>query len=149
MRRLNAEYDRWQKMKADMPGFEASPSRSTTGSVDYFKWHCKIPGLVDTPWEGGKYPLTIDFPDTFPTNPPKCFFPKGFLHINVFDSGQICLDVIKDAKWNLKMSIPDIMTAVQKLLNDPNPNSAANGQLTKMLRREYDEIIRKQAKSYR
>ena len=34
-------------------------------------WKCHIPGRKDTIWEGGYYPLTIDFPEDYPQRPPK------------------------------------------------------------------------------
>jgi len=148
VRRLNAEYERWQKIKDDMPGFEASPSKSFSGSIDFFTWHCIIPGPRDTPWEGGRYPLTIVFSESFPTKPPICSLPPGFIHVNVFSEGGICLDVIKEGKWNLKMSIPELMAAVQKLLNEPNRSSAAN-PCAKLPVREYEDQIKKQARKYR
>jgi len=148
LRRLNAEYDRWLKIKSEMPGFEASPTKSITGSIDYFRWECIIPGPSYTIWEGGRYPLTIIFPETFPTNPPKCSFPPNFIHINVFDSGAICLDLIKAVKWNLKMSVPDILIAVQKLLNEPNRPDAANKCVSWPIK-SYEDEVRKQARKYR
>jgi len=148
VRRLNAEYERWQKIKDDMPGFEASPTRSSTGSIDYFRWLCIIPGPSHTPWEGGKYPLTIVFTESFPTKPPLCSLPPGFVHINVFESGAICLDIIKEGKWNLKMSVPELMVAVQKLLNEPNASSPANA-CHKLPHKDYEDLIRKQARKYR
>jgi ubiquitin-conjugating enzyme E2 I len=35
------------------------------------KWKCYIPGKPNTDWEGGFYPLTMEFSDDYPTKPPK------------------------------------------------------------------------------
>lgn len=36
------------------------------------KWEAGIPGKAGTSWEGGLFKLTLDFPEEFPTKPPKC-----------------------------------------------------------------------------
>lgn len=45
-------------------------------------WKCFIPGKQGTEWEGGFYPLTMEFSEDYPSKPPKCKFPAGFFHPN-------------------------------------------------------------------
>ncbi len=35
------------------------------------KWKCHIPGKQGTDWEGGFFPLTMEFTEDYPTKPPK------------------------------------------------------------------------------
>jgi hypothetical protein len=35
------------------------------------KWKCFVPGKKGTDWEGGFYPLTMEFTDDYPAKPPK------------------------------------------------------------------------------
>lgn len=35
------------------------------------KWVCNIPGKQNTDWEGGFFPLTMEFPEEYPAKPPK------------------------------------------------------------------------------
>ncbi|MFQ6626957.1 hypothetical protein Gotur_005715 [Gossypium turneri] len=35
-------------------------------------WHCVIPGKKGTEWEGGYFPLTLNFSEEYPSKPPKC-----------------------------------------------------------------------------
>jgi ubiquitin-protein ligase len=35
------------------------------------KWSCFIPGKTGTDWEGGFYPLSMEFSEDYPTKPPK------------------------------------------------------------------------------
>lgn len=35
------------------------------------KWNCFIPGKKGTDWEGGFYPLSMEFTDDYPAKPPK------------------------------------------------------------------------------
>jgi ubiquitin-protein ligase len=48
-------------------------------------WKCFIPGKQGTDWEGGFYPLTMEFSEDYPSKPPKCKFPAGFFHPNSED----------------------------------------------------------------
>ena len=35
------------------------------------KWNCHIPGKADTDWDGGYFPLTMEFSEDYPAKPPK------------------------------------------------------------------------------
>ena len=35
------------------------------------RWKCVIPGKEGTLWEGGYYPLTMEFTEDYPSKPPK------------------------------------------------------------------------------
>jgi len=35
------------------------------------RWKCFIPGKEGTLWEGGFYPLTMEFTEDYPAKPPK------------------------------------------------------------------------------
>lgn len=41
------------------------------------KWKCHIPGKQGTDWEGGFYPLTMEFSEDYPTKPPKVGTGEG------------------------------------------------------------------------
>lgn len=40
-------------------------------STNLMKWKCHVPGKLGTDWEGGFYPITMEFSDDYPTKPPK------------------------------------------------------------------------------
>ena len=35
------------------------------------RWRCHVPGKPKTDWEGGYFPLTIEFSEDYPSKPPK------------------------------------------------------------------------------
>ncbi len=35
------------------------------------RWKCFIPGKRNTDWEGGYFPLTMEFSEEYPAKPPK------------------------------------------------------------------------------
>ena len=68
--RLSEERKQWRK---DHPfGFVAKPAKNPQGGLDLQKWECSIPGKEKTMWEGGLFKLEVQFPDEYPTKPPKC-----------------------------------------------------------------------------
>jgi ubiquitin-conjugating enzyme E2 I len=35
------------------------------------RWKCHIPGKAGTDWEGGFFPLSMEFSEDYPAKPPK------------------------------------------------------------------------------
>ena len=72
------------------------------------------------------YPVTMQFTEDYPDRPPKCQFPKGFYHVNIYPSGTVCLSLIDEEKdWKPAITIRQILTGIQDLLKNPNPLSPA------------------------
>ncbi|XLS99604.1 hypothetical protein HN51_042339, partial [Arachis hypogaea] len=70
-----------------------------------------------TDWEGGHYPISLQFCENYPIRPPVCKFPKGFCHPNVFSSGE---------GWKPSITMKQILLGIQDLLNQPNTADAAH-----------------------
>lgn len=63
--------------------------------------------------------------------------------VTVYANGQICLDILQN-QWSPIYDIAAILTSIQSLLTDPNPNSPANVEAAKLYqenRREYDRRV--------
>jgi len=70
-------------------------------------------------------------------------FTTKMFHPNVYTDGSICLDVL-DSRWSPTYDVSAILTAIQSLLDQPNPNSPANAQAAEMFqenRREYEKKV--------
>ncbi|KAL9265795.1 SUMO-conjugating enzyme SCE1-like protein [Drosera capensis] len=79
-----------------------------------------------TNWEGGNYPLTLLFSEDYPSKPPKCKFPQGFFHPNVYPSGTVCLSILnEDSGWRPAITVKQILVGIQDLLDSPNPSDPA------------------------
>jgi ubiquitin-protein ligase len=64
-------------------------------------------------------------------------------HPNVYADGSICLDILQN-RWSPTYDVSAILTSIQSLLHDPNPNSPANNeaaQLYRENRREYEKKV--------
>ena len=143
--RLRQERKNFRK---DHPvGFNARPSKNADGSTNMLLWHCGVPGKRNTAWEGGTYKVDIKFSEDFPSAAPQCVFNPPIYHPNVYSSGKVCLSILQK-QWSAAITVKQILVGVQELLDDPNPDDAAQQTCYKSNRQEYDRKIRQQAKRF-
>lgn len=84
-------------------------------------WEGYIIGPKDTPYESGKFYLSITFPSDYPYNPPLILFKTKIYHPNINENGAICLDILKD-EWSPILTISKVMYSLSSLLSEPNPD---------------------------
>mmetsp|Transcript_21752 Transcript_21752/g.49506 ORF Transcript_21752/g.49506 Transcript_21752/m.49506 type:complete len:176 (-) Transcript_21752:85-612(-) len=128
-----------KKLQHDPPqGVSASPMKD-----DIMCWQAVMFGPDDTPWEGGTFQLEVTFTEEFPTKPPHVKFITKMFHPNIYNNGEICLDILQN-QWSPIYDISAILTSIQSLLTDPNPNSPANSEAARLWsdnRREYNRRV--------
>mmetsp|Transcript_3329 Transcript_3329/g.3844 ORF Transcript_3329/g.3844 Transcript_3329/m.3844 type:complete len:158 (+) Transcript_3329:1-474(+) len=125
--RLAEERKNWRKDHP--PGFYARPHRKEDGSTELLHWNAGIPGKKGTIWEGGLFKLKILYPEDYPSSPPKCQFTPPLFHPNVYPSGTVCLSILNaDEDWRPSITLKQILLGIQELLDNPNPNSPAQGE---------------------
>ncbi|GAA5843152.1 hypothetical protein JCM11251_003946 [Rhodosporidiobolus azoricus] len=149
-RRLQEERKQWRK---DHPyGFWAKPQKAADGSLNLKIWDTGIPGKEGTIWEGGVYPLTLHFPDDYPSKPPKCKFPANFWHPNIYPSGTVCLSILNEEKsWKPAITVKQILLGVQELLDAPNAEDPAQLEAYQSFKKDrvgYEKKVKSQAKDY-
>ena len=113
LKRIQKELTEFNKEPPE--GFTAGP----VDDSDMFKWEASITGPEESPYEGGTFQLSMEFPKDFPFKPPKVEFTTKVYHPNVKSTGTICLDILKDA-WSPDISVGKILLAIQNLLINPN-----------------------------
>ena len=85
-------------------------AETVDGAVNLLRWECSIPGKKDTLWFSGHYPLTMEFSEDYPSKPPKCKFPTGFFHPNIYPSGTVCLSILnEDEGWRPSITVKQIL----------------------------------------
>ncbi|XP_012839397.1 PREDICTED: ubiquitin-conjugating enzyme E2 2-like isoform X2 [Erythranthe guttata] len=111
--------------------------------VSFLMW-CGDCSPDETPWDGGTFKLTLQFNEDYPNKPPTVRFVSRMFHPNIYADGSICLDILQN-QWSPIYDVAAILTSVQSLLCDPNPNSPANSEAARMYnenKREYNRRVR-------
>uniref|UniRef100_A0A7N5J8U9 Ubiquitin conjugating enzyme E2 B n=2 Tax=Laurasiatheria TaxID=314145 RepID=A0A7N5J8U9_AILME len=96
-----------------------------------------------TPFEDGTFKLVIEFSEEYPNKPPTVRFLSKMFHPNVYADGSICLDILQN-RWSPTYDVSSILTSIQSLLDEPNPNSPANSQAAQLYqenKREYEKRV--------
>ncbi|KAF7792243.1 hypothetical protein EIP86_003279 [Pleurotus ostreatoroseus] len=97
---------------------------------------------VDTPFEDGTFRLLLQFDESYPTKPPTVKFLSRMFHPNVYANGELCLDILQN-RWSPTYDVAAILTSIQSLLHDPNPNSPANAEAAQLYRENMKEYVRR------
>ena len=95
-------------------------------------------------WEGGTFKLMLEFTEDYPNKAPSVRFLTKMFHPNIYNDGQICLDILQN-QWSPIYDISAILTSIQSLLCDPNPSSPANSEASRLFqenRREYNRRVK-------
>lgn len=112
------------------------------------KWNFSIIGPPDTIYEGGIFAGYINFPVTYPISPPTVYF-DNMIHPNVFKNGVVCISILHQGidssgyektyeRWTPTHTVDSIMVSIISMLTDPNFNSPANLDWSKMWQHDPD-----------
>ena len=112
------------------------PEISLTLDGENFEyWTALIAGPPDSPYAGYRFKLAIKCDTQYPLTPPSIRFCTRVFHPNVhFESGEICLDILKAEHWSPAWSLLSACRAVIALLGSPNPESPLNCDAGNLLR---------------
>ncbi|KFM29047.1 Ubiquitin-conjugating enzyme E2 1 [Auxenochlorella protothecoides] len=117
----------FKRLQQDPPeGVNASPR-----SDNIMNWRAVIFGPEGTVWDGGVFLLTLAFSEDYPNKAPIVKFKTPMYHPNIYADGSICLDILQN-QWSPIYDVSAILTSIQSLLSDPNPNSPANSEAAKL-----------------
>ena len=144
LKRIQKELTEFNKEEPE--GFTAGP----VDESDMFKWEASLVGPENSPYEGGTFQLSMEFPKDFPFKPPKVEFTTKVYHPNVKSTGTICLDILKDA-WSPDISVSKILLAIQNLLINPNIDHPLEPEIAKQYtddRAKYDETAKEWTEKY-
>ncbi|KAK7292229.1 hypothetical protein RIF29_08006 [Crotalaria pallida] len=136
-----------KRLMRDFKRLQQDPPAGISGAPqdnNIMLWNAVIFGPDDTPWDGGTFKLTLQFTEDYPNKPPIVRFVSRMFHPNIYADGSICLDILQN-QWSPIYDVAAILTSIQSLLCDPNPNSPANSEAARMFsenKREYNRRVR-------
>ncbi|KAJ6812892.1 uncharacterized protein M6B38_146150 [Iris pallida] len=136
-----------KRLMRDFKRLQQDPPAGISGAPhdnNIMLWNAVIFGPDDTPWDGGTFKLTLQFSEDYPNKPPTVRFVSRMFHPNIYADGSICLDILQN-QWSPIYDVAAILTSIQSLLCDPNPNSPANSKLHGCFsenKRDYNRKVR-------
>ncbi len=96
-----------------------------------FKWLVHLPGPAGSPFEGGVFKLSFEFPANYPFKHPEVKFITPMYHPNIKkDTGEICMDVFATS-WSPTQKVSDIIQKLASLLSSPQTSSPLESEICK------------------
>ena len=129
------------------------PANCSAGPIDnesIFNWEAVIFGPADSPYTGGVYNMTVEFPSDYPFKPPRLMFKTKIYHPNINAAGFICLDILKQ-NWSPALTISKVLLSVLSMLCDPNPSDPLMPDIARQYtndRAAYDQTAREWTERY-
>ncbi|XP_065887500.1 ubiquitin-conjugating enzyme E2 G2-like [Dysidea avara] len=140
LKRLMTEY---KELTVNPPeGILAGPKNED----NFFEWEALITGPEGTPFEDGVFVAELKFPHDYPLSPPKMKFVSEMFHPNVYTDGRVCISILHSPgddplgyetsaeRWSPVQSVEKILLSVVSMLAEPNDESSANVDASKMWR---------------
>ncbi|XP_048191939.1 ubiquitin-conjugating enzyme E2 D4-like isoform X2 [Perognathus longimembris pacificus] len=119
-------------------------------NLNIFHWQATIIGPENSPYQGGVFFLSIEFPRDYPFEPPKVSFITKIYHPNISRTGSICLDIL-GSEWSPALTVSKILLSICSLLCDPNPDDPLVPEIAKtylMDRTTYETVAREWTQKY-
>ncbi|KAJ3056490.1 Ubiquitin-conjugating enzyme E2 2 [Rhizophlyctis rosea] len=136
-----------RRLMRDFKRLQTDPPEGVSGAPcpdNVLLWNAVIFGPEETPFEDGTFKLVLNFDEQYPTKPPHVKFISKMFHPNVYANGDLCLDILQN-RWSPTYDVAAILTSVQSLLHDPNPQSPANAEAARLFnenKKEYNKRVR-------
>lgn len=115
---------------------------------------CCCRGPQDTCFEGGVFPAVLSFPSDYPLSPPKMRFTCDMFHPNIYPDGRVCISILhapgddpmgyesSAERWSPVQSVEKILLSVVSMLAEPNDESGANVDASKMWREDREQFYK-------
>ncbi|XP_016061236.1 PREDICTED: ubiquitin-conjugating enzyme E2 D2B-like [Miniopterus natalensis] len=115
-----------------------------------FKWQGLMLGPKDSPYHGGAFFLSIQFPREYPFKPPKILFKTRIYHPNVNRKGRVSLPIL-NSQWSPAHTLSKILLSISAMLCEPRPQDILVPEMWKMYKNDrpkYNIMAQKWTKKY-
>jgi ubiquitin-protein ligase len=117
-------------------GFHFFPAVNQQGHVDELK--ILMEGPFQTPYAGGAFELSLNFPANYPFSAPTLRFVTPIYHYAVNTQGRMCLALLHDL-WSPAVTLIQVLSAMHALVAnpkgvDPNSELSQRSWLSELLR---------------
>ncbi|KAI8913551.1 ubiquitin-conjugating enzyme/RWD-like protein [Gorgonomyces haynaldii] len=147
LKRLMNEY---KELTLNAPdGITAGPLSES----NYYEWEALIQGPDGTPYEGGVFSAVLKFPTDYPLMPPSMKFTCPMWHPNIYPDGRVCISILHppgddplqyehaSERWSPVQSVEKILLSVVSMLAEPNVESGAHVEASKMWRDDREQFV--------
>ena len=124
---------------------------------NFLKWNILLFGPSETIFEGGIFKCQLEFTKDYPNKPPIFKFTDSLFHPNIYPDGKVCISILHEGediygyehiseRWNPSHSVNSILMSLISILSEPNFESPANVDASKLWRdnfNSYKNIIYK------
>ena len=114
-----------KRLRKELQNLDKSPNEFITlkaNAENILEWTATICAPPDSVYEGYMFQLSIQVGMDYPLVPPKMTFLSKIFHPNIlFDTGEICLDILKK-EWSPAWSLQSACQAIMTLLAEPVPD---------------------------
>jgi len=105
-----------------------------------------------------EYSELLKFPLDYPLNPPKMIFTSEMWHPNIYPNGEVCISILHPPgedpnhyeniteRWSPVQSVEKVLLSVVSMLAEPNDESGANIEASKMWRSDrnaFSQVVKR------
>lgn len=84
------------------------------------QWQATVEGPPNTPYAQGTFNISLQFPESYPREPPHVAFSTLIFHPNVSLRGEVRLAELEQTQWSPAFTVRTILLSLQAILSDPN-----------------------------
>ena len=113
-------------------------------------WDVILFGPIDSIFEGGVFNCKLVFTSSYPIKPPIFKFITKLPHPNIYVNGDICISILHEGidtsgyenineRWSPTNSVHSILMSILSILIEPNLDSPADLNITKLFKNNFNE----------
>ncbi|CAD8163933.1 unnamed protein product [Paramecium octaurelia] len=115
-------------------------------------WTAVVAGPEGTAYQGGKFKLTITFPENYPFKAPQFIFTTKIFHPNITEKGEFCEDMIETKEqWQPTKTVKQVLEKILNILGQVNTEQALNPkamELYKSDKGKFEEAVRQETQKF-